>query len=556
MLTKEELLKKGLNNLADFTVENEQILHDKIKIITTNFQTKITTLKSESQNQITTLKSEYQTKIKSLEQDNNKLEQEINKLGEQIKLLLSGKFNKKSEKSEATDSQFDEPDKPTPDQEEEIKQAEQEITIPEHTRKKPGRKPLPAGLTRKDIIRDLSLSEKQCSCGCIKTCIGEDVSEQLEYVPASVYVIRNIRKKYACKQCDSPNIVIALMPPQPIPKSIAGAGLLAQILVAKYCYHLPLYRQEKILQSSGIDIPRATTSLWVIKCAKLLQPLVNLLQDNITSHDVAYADETVLQVLKEPDRKPSNKSYMWVFAGGVKFSVVYLYSPTRAHTIPLDFFGDDYKGYIHCDGYPGYDAMAKVNKATLVGCMLHARRKFFDITKITNTLGLSHQAVKVFGNIAKIEHKIKKLKLNPDAIKSYREKYTVPILNQFKSWLEKNINLVPPKTAIHGALQYTLNQWPKLIGFTKDGRLDWSNNLSERLVKPFVIGRKNWLFCNSVSGANAGAVIFSITETCKHHQVDPYRYLRYVLTKLPLCQTLKDIESLLPYNLDRKYLEI
>ncbi len=222
---------------------------------------------------------------------------------------------KQSEKSGPP--KFDEPEV-SEEEQKEIAEAEEEIAVAGHTRKKnntkkSGRKPLPANLPRKDVVHDLSAAELRCECGSEKKCIGEEVSEQLEYIPAETYVVRNIRKKYCCNNCDNPGIKLAPMPRQPIPKSIAGPGLLAQILVAKYCYHLPLYRQEQILQDAGVDILRATTSSWVIKCSKLLQPLVNLLQDNIVGHDISYADETRIQVLKEKDRAADKQSFMWAF---------------------------------------------------------------------------------------------------------------------------------------------------------------------------------------------------------------------------------------------------
>ena len=498
------------------------------------------------------------TLLVTLDADMSALAREKESLSEQLRLLLARKYKRKAEDSRQMKLIFDEP-QVTEVQRQEIEEAEEEIKVPSYVRKKrnSGRKPLPQDLPREDRIHDLSTADKQCVCGCTKTCIGEEVSEQLEYIPSKALVIRNIRKKYACKNCTEPGIIVAAMPPQPIPKSFAGPGLLAQILVAKYLYHMPLYRQELMLQSCGIDIPRATTSLWVIKCAELLKPLVNLMQDNILNHDVSYADETRVQVLKEKDRTAEKQSFMWCFAGGHvdKFSIVFQYSETRNHTIPLTFFGNDYGGYLHCDGYSGYDAMIKTNRAILVGCMLHARRKFFDITKITKQPGLAHHAIKIFGELAKIENSMKENKLSYEQIKQHREKYTKPILDKFKCWLEENATLVPPKSAISQAINYTLNQWPKMINFLQDGRLEWSNNFSERIMKMFATGRKNWLFCNSVAGAHAGAIIYSIIMTCKHHKVDVIKYLNYILKTLPLCKTISELELLLPYNIDLSLLE-
>ena len=327
----------------------------------------------------------------------------------------------------------------------------------------------------------------------MKKFIDEEVTEQLEYIPAKMYVNRHIRKKYCCPSCDSKPITLAAMPPQPIPKGIAGPGLLAQILVAKYYHHLPLYRQEEIFKDAGIDMPRAMTSSWVIKCSNLLQPLVNLMRDNILEYDIAYADETRVQVLRETGRDADKQSFMWSFAGGEpdKFSIIFKYSQTRNHDVPLKFFNDNYKGYIHCDGYSAYETMAKKNyDVNLVGCMLHARRKFMDIAKANkkDKTGLAYQAMNFFNQLTKVEHAIKNKNYNEKSIKSYRNKHAKPILDDFKIWLDTNIKLAPANFPIAHAIQYAINQWPKLIKYLDDGRLEWSNNLSERHMKSFATG--------------------------------------------------------------------
>jgi hypothetical protein len=280
------------------------------------------------------------------------------------------------------------------------------------------------------------------------------------------------------------------------------------------------------------------------------------MQDNILDYDVSYADETRVQVLNELERKAEQQSFMWCFAGGntTKFSIIFQYSPTRNHSIPLEFFGNDYAGYLHCDGYSAYETMAKKNKVILVGCMLHARRKFMDIAKanLNHELGLSHQAIKFFKKLTKIEHDIKNNKFDEKRTKSYRKQHTIPILDEFKIWLDKNIQLVPPRFPIGAAIQYTLNQWPKLIKYLEDGRLEWSNNFSERIMKAFATGRKNWLFSNSVKGAEASSIIYSLVVTCQHHKIDVFRYFRYILQNIPNCANVEELEKLLPYNVNLK----
>lgn len=437
----------------------------------------------------------------------------------------------------------------------EKKEETKEITIHAHTRKKSGRKPLPADLPRVRQEHDLAESEKICACGSMLTCIGEDLSEQLEIIPAQIYVIQHARKKYACKGC-ADTIKTAPVPLQAIPKSHAAPGLLSHILVSKFEDHLPLYRQEHILQRIGIDIPRATLCNWVIRCGELLSPLIKLMQADAQQYDIAYADETTLQVLKQANKKPTSTSYMWLFGGGSpeKFHWIYHYEPTRSGEVPLLFF-EDFQGAIHVDGYAGYDGLEKNEKRKLLACFAHARRKFIEVVKTSGQkAGLADGALKQIGNLYKLEKEAKEKGLSAQEIKRLRQSQAKPLLEEFKNWLEKHKLNVPPKSPISTAIHYTLNQWDKLIRYIEDGRFDIDNNRTERKIKPFVIGRKNWLFNNSVQGAKAGAVIFSLIETCKEHAIDPYAYLRWALTYIPVCNTIESLEKMLPYHCDRALL--
>ena len=288
----------------------------------------------------------------------------------------------------------------------------------------------------------------------------------------------------------------------------------------------------------------------MIKSSQLLRPLYLCLQYEITHYDVAYADETRLQVLKEPDRAAQTSSFMWCFIGGPpkRRSVMYHYNPTRAHTV-LEQQLEGFRGYLHCDGYGGYDAFAIVHAVKLQGCWMHARRKFHEITKVVKSSGLAHKAVAIIAKLYKVEKDIKALKLAPDDIKAHRLKHSQPILDKFRQFIEQNKPKVLPKSPLGKAFTYADNQWPTLVRFLEDGRLDIDNGLTERAIKPFVIGRKNFLFCNSVAGAQAAEIIYSLIETCKLHQVEPYRYLREVFTRLPAMTTLEEVETLLPFNI-------
>jgi transposase len=307
---------------------------------------------------------------------------QIDRLHEQIRLLRSKLFGRKTEKYvEAGQDQlrlFDEIEQAATDNGQ-----EEQTTVSSHKRKKPGRKPLPEDLPRIEVVHDLPEEEKVCACGCELTKIGEEVSEKLDYIPAKLQVIKHIRYKYACKGCegiDSDGGAVKIAPPpvQIIPKGIATPGLLAQILVSKFCDALPFYRQEKIFSRLGIEIPRATMANWAIKVFEQCRPLTEILRSEILSGPLVNIDETTVQVLKEPDRDNTAKSYMWIFRGGPpdKPTLLYQYHPSRSGQVPKNFL-DDYQGYIQTDGYSGYDALGAQKGIVHVGCWAHVRRKFF-----------------------------------------------------------------------------------------------------------------------------------------------------------------------------------
>ncbi len=481
---------------------------------------------------------------------------QIQLLEEKVLAYQHRQFANKSEKlSSGQISLFDEAQ--LPKKAEELLAQEEEIQVASYIRsKKPGRKALPEELPRVQRIYELDEKDRACSCGNTLTPIGDEKSEQLEIIPAKIYVIEHIRKKYACRICEE-TIKTASMPVPPIPRSIAASGLLSHVLVSKFQDHLPLFRQEQILRRIGVDIPRATLSLWVIKCAELLEPLMKLMREHILQYDIAYADETTVQVIKEPNKSIHSKKYMWLFAGGPKdkFAFYYYYHPSRSHEVILDFFSD-FKGYLHCDGYSGYDALvAKHAAITLVGCLYHVRRKFVEVLKITKAKeGVATEVINYIAKIAKIEEAINTH--SPEEKYQLRLEKAKPILEALQNYLIQNQPLIPPKSLLGQAVSYSINQWPKLMTYLQDGRLENNNNRSERAIKPFVIGRKGWLFANSVEGARAAACLFSLIETCKYHGIEPFDYFRYVLQAIPQCQTPDQIQALLPFNIDRNLLTI
>ena len=490
----------------------------------------------------------------------------IESLQDRLAMVLRLLFAKRSEKLKALDFSSEDENEADSAQEEEEKQEEKQeeeqeegeeqeedneeselVNVSGYTRQK-GRKKLPGDLPRLRHEHHLSEEERQCACGAQCEEIGEDISEQLEIIPAIMYVIQQVKKKYACPSCCS-KVKQAKAPPQAIPKSNAGPGLLAHIIVSKFCDHLPLYRQETILQRCGTPVSRATLSRWIITCGDLVTPLINLMKDDLIDYDVAYADETTWQVLKEPEREAHQQSYLWLFGGGSpdKFAWIYQYHPSRQATHAKAFF-KDYQGYLHVDGYAGYQALDE--HVTLVGCFTHARRYFFNIFEAggKKKKGLAYRALIQIAELYAIESQAKKEQLSPEARYQQRQEKAKPILDAFKAWCEENSEKVPPKSPIGKAFAYTLRQWPKLCRYLEDGRLEIDNNRTERSIKSFVTGRKNWLFNQSPQGATAAANLLSLIETCKVHNVDPYAYLRYVMKKLPIVDTVEDVEALLPYR--------
>jgi len=406
-------------------------------------------------------------------------------------------------------------------------------------------------------VHDLSDEEKQCSCGCQLTPIGEEVSEQLDIVPAQIRVIRNIRRKYACRGCED-TIRTAALPPQPIPKSNATPGLLAHITVAKYQDALPLARQEKMFRRIGADIPRATLASWMIKVGTLVQPLINLLRDQLLAHDVMGMDETPIQVLKEAGRKPTSQSYIWVQRGGPpgKPVVLFHYDPSRGQGIARDLLAG-YRGYLQTDGYEVYDAIGGARpEVRLVGCFAHARRKFFEADKAQGKKGRSGKAKMGLSMIQKLYGIEQSLRDKaPEERYRQRQERARPLLEKLHAWAEQSLEEVPPNSLTGKALAYLLNQWPKLIGYLEDGRIPIDNNATERAIRPFVIGRRNWLFSDTPRGATASANLYSLIETAKANGLEPYHYLRHVFKELPAAGAVGQIEALLPFNLDHGILQ-
>ncbi|MCP4551322.1 MAG: IS66 family transposase, partial [Bacteroidetes bacterium] len=362
-------------------------------------------------------------------------------------------------------------------------------------------------------------------------------------------------------ESDGEIVKTAPVPAQILPKTIATSGLLAHIVISKFADALPLYRQEKMFSRIGVHISRATMANWLIHGAQKCQPLVELCEQQIRSGPLINIDETPVQVLNEPGRSNTSKSYMWIFRGGPLDSpiLLYQYHPSRSGQIPLNFLGE-YSGYIQTDAYPGYDALGRKPDITLVGCWAHARRKFVEVinarkqNKSTKKqkIGSAEIAISFIRKLYAVEKEAKTNEFSYDQIYELRQEKSKPILDEFKKWLDKKVLQTPPQGLLGKAINYALNQWKPLKAYIKDGRLKPDNNLAENAIRPFVVGRKNWLFCGHPRGADASSIFFSLIETAKANKLEPYSYLRYIFARLPFAQNTADYEKLLPQNIDRE----
>jgi len=495
------------------------------------------------------------------EDDNAHLNDERNRLADENALLKQKLFGCSSEKR--TPKEKAPPAAPAPmdqvfdeatldDEHNVLDQAVTAVNSPEAKstelpKSKRRRKPLPAHLPRENVIHDVADHEKICTCGCLRTKIGEEISEQLEVIPAQLKVIRHVRYKYGCRRCEE-GIITAPMPKQPLPKGIPTAGLLAHICVAKFDDHLPLYRQSEIWERLGVDLPRSTLSGWVLHVGTLLEALIRLLQQHIIQSGHVNADETTVQVLRTPDKSDTSKSYMWVYMTGkaIHPAIVYDYKPSRhgehAHT-----FLSEFKGILQTDGYSGYHCVAKTHDVIAVGCWAHARRKFYDVWSVLKKEGVSSKALDIIGKLYDMERVLRDKNSTADEVKAYRQEHAKPLLEAFKIWLIGIKPKVPPKSPLAKAIYYTLNQWDPLTQYLENGNIAIDNNVAERQIRPFTVGRKNWLFMGSVAGAKAGAVIYSLIETAKANGLNPEAYLRYVLERLS-SMNAEDYHQLLPWQ--------
>jgi transposase len=411
------------------------------------------------------------------------------------------------------------------------------------------RAPLPAQLERVDVVHDVPEAERICPCGTPMVEIGQDVSEQLDVVPMQVRVLRHIRKRYGCPASAHAPIT-APLPPQPLPKSNASADFLAMLLAVKFVDGLPLARFEHVLSRHDVVVPRQTLARWVIGCSQLLQPLHNLMRDILLDGPLIYMDETVVQVLKEKGRSPTSQSYMWVQTGGPpdKPVVLYDYDPSRSAKVPIRLL-EGFKGYLMTDGYAGYNDIERTQGIERLACWAHVRRRFVDAVRVQSKgkRGKADEAVALIGKLYGIEREFKDASI--EARHLARQSRSVPVLAELQVWLQKTQPLVTPKSALGTALAYMGDLWSRLTVYTQRGDLPIDNNRCENAIRPFVVGRKAWLFSDTPAGAHSSAVIYSLVQTAKANGLEPYAWLRRVMRDLPAAKTVEEVEALLPWNL-------
>jgi transposase len=447
-----------------------------------------------------------------------------NQLAQQVEALLRRLYGPRSERIDPAQLVlFGEQAQAEPQPESEI-----EEPAPAPAKKRGhGRRPLPQDLPRKRIVHDVSEADKTCpECHAAKKKIGEEVSEQLEYVPASLYILEHVRPKYACPHC-AEQVCQAPAAPRVIGKGLPGPGLIAHVITSKYCDHLPLYRQERILARHGAQLSRQTLCGWVLKAAGLLEPLVETMRRDVLASRVIHTDDTPVRVQGDGGNGAFT-GRLWVYAGDAAHPyTVYDYTPSRKRDGPAKFL-DGYEGYLQADAFGGYDGIYASGDIIECACWAHARRKFYDAR--STDPNRAHRMLAWIRQLYDIEREGKTLA--PEARGRLRQAKSRPLLGQIKTWLDAQQPGLLPKSPIGQAAAYTLSNWTALERYTSDGIIAIDNNTAEQALRAIAVGRKNWLFLGSDHGGRAAATHYSLIQSARRHGIDPYAYLRDTLLRL------------------------
>ena len=424
-----------------------------------------------------------------------------------------------------------------------------ELTVEEPAKGKPVRRTLPEHLPRTDLAIMPEAACASCGDSIIDNgkVLGQDVTEELEYVPGRFVLNRIIRPRVSCMSCET--ISQALMPSRPIPKSYAGPGLLASIIVGKYADHLPLYRQSQIMAREGIDIDRSTLAGWIGRSAHLLERLSDKIRDHVLSSPALFADDTPIKLLA-PGHGKTKTARMWIYscdqrpwAGYAPQAAWYQFSPDRkGKRTEVHLAG--YQGFTHADGYAGFNKLYGQDKATEMACMAHIRRKFVDVYEAQGSV-IAAEAIERIAKLYGVEKQVRGSP--PDERVDLRQKYAKPILDDLENWLGGQLTHISGKSPLAGAIRYALTRIPKVCPYLTHGFLELDNNTAERAMRPIAIGRKNYLFLGSEKGGKSAAICYSLIETAKLNGVNPQSWLTYALATIQDTK-ISNLDKLMPWS--------
>jgi transposase len=410
------------------------------------------------------------------------------------------------------------------------------IAVEQKPLQHPGRMKLPESLRRQEII----IEPAEDTTACKK--MGEEITEVLEYQPGELYVKQYKRIKYA--KPDNTGIIIGKLPSRPIEKAMAGEGLLAQIVIDKYCDHLPLYRQMQRFERSGVKLSYSTLTDWVSDTCKLITPLFNALKAEVLKSNYLHADETPIKVMDKDKKGATHRGYYWVYQDSINKIVFFDYQEGRGREGPTEIL-QNFKGYLQTDGYVAYDVFDKKENITQIHCMAHARRKFNDA--LDNDQGVAGHAMQEIQKLYAIERICREQHLSFDEITAVRQQQSVPILTALGKWIKDEYIKAMPKSSIGQALAYSIERWDKLSLYTENGILNIDNNPVENSIRPVAIGRKNYLFAGSHEAAKRSGMLYSLLGTCKMHGIEPYSWLKDVLQRIADLP-INRIQELLPHR--------